>query len=73
MYIHYMCIVLFCFVLFEQQPNIDPTKIIQLIESNPGIFSMRDSQTLVINADLEQTENRFAMIRNLKQELSDQS
>jgi len=57
-------------IVFNPNPNIDPMKIIQLIQSDPHIYRFDGKQTLRIVCHSDELEQRFVQIEKLLQELS---
>ena len=56
-------------IVFNQNPNIDPLKIIHLIQSNPGQFRFDGKQTLRIEHQNDELEARFNQTEKLLMEL----
>ena len=52
-------------IIFEQQPNIDPMKIISLIQKQPAIYKLDGQTKLRIVKNLEATDERFDVIESL--------
>ncbi len=59
-------------LVFNEKPDIDPMKIITLIQTQPGIFKLDGNDKLRINADLEAPESRFNMLENLLDSLGEE-
>jgi len=57
-------------IVFNSDPNIDPMKIIQLIQSNPQHYRFDGKQTLRIVCRSDELEQRFKQTEMLLQELS---
>ncbi len=57
-------------IVFNQNPNIDPLKIIDLIQSNPGQFRFDGKQTLRIDHQSDELEARFIQTENLLREFA---
>ena len=57
-------------IVFNPNPNIDPMKIIGLIQSNPAQFRFDGKQTLRISCQNDELEPRFQEIENLLKELA---
>ena len=56
--------------MFTAKPNIDPVKIIALIQSEPQHYRFDGKQTLRINCQNVELEPRFREIENLLQKLT---
>ena len=54
---------------FEEQPNIDPARLIQLIQTRPKEFQLDGSERLRFHADLAEPEDRVEGVRKLVQML----
>ena len=52
-------------VHFMEKPNIDPGKIIQLIQTRPGIYRMDGRDKLRIVRELPNSDQRFDLLENL--------
>ena len=50
---------------FMEKPNIDPGKIIQLIQTRPGIYRMDGRDKLRIVRELPNSDQRFDLLENL--------
>lgn len=50
---------------FEEQPTIDPGRIIQLIQTNPQQFKLDGSDKLRFFTDLEEPESRVEQVRQI--------
>ncbi len=57
-------------IVFNPNPNIEPMKIIQLIQSDPQQYRFDGKQTLRIVCQSDELEQRFKQIEMLLQELS---
>ncbi|MFV2031825.1 MAG: transcription-repair coupling factor [Gammaproteobacteria bacterium] len=57
-------------IVFNQNPNVDPLKIIDLIQSNPGQFRFDGKQTLRIDQQNDELETRFRQTEELLNELA---
>jgi len=57
-------------IVFNQKPNIDPLKIINLIQSNPGQYRFDGKQTLRIDHQSDELETRFVQTENLLKEFA---
>jgi len=57
-------------IIFNPKPNIDPMKIIQLIQSSPDLYRFDGKQTLRIVCRNDELEQRFKQIEMLLKELS---
>jgi transcription-repair coupling factor (superfamily II helicase) len=57
-------------IVFSPNPNIDPMKIIQLIQSDPEQYRFDGKQTLRIACRSDELEQRFKQTEMLLQELS---
>jgi len=57
-------------IVFNQNPNIDPMKIIGLIQADPQQFRFDGKQTLRIVCQNDELEPRFKQVENLLKELS---
>lgn len=55
---------------FCTEPNIDPMKIIQLIQTQPNIFKMEGANNLKFNIPMSDTESRITTINDLLTQLS---
>ncbi|MEE8364759.1 MAG: transcription-repair coupling factor [Gammaproteobacteria bacterium] len=55
-------------IVFNQKPNIDPLKIIDLIQSNPRQFRFDGKQTLRIHHQSDELEARFSLTEKLLKE-----
>ena len=57
-------------IVFNQKPNIDPMKIIELIQSDPQQYRFDGKQTLRIAGQNGELEDRFKQLENLLTRLS---
>jgi transcription-repair coupling factor (superfamily II helicase) len=57
-------------IVFTHNPNIDPMKIIELIQSDPQQYRFDGKQTLRIVCQSDELESRFKQTETLLQELS---
>jgi len=57
-------------IVFNQKPNIDPMKIIELIQSEPRQFRFDGKQTLRIECQSVELEDRFKQIETLLEKLT---
>ena len=57
-------------IIFNPKPNIDPMKIIQLIQSSPDLYRFDGKQTLRIVCRNDELEQRFKQTEMLLKELS---
>ena len=57
-------------IVFSEKPNIDPMKIIQLIQSHPQVYQFDGKQTLSVNRLHEDLDERFIQCKQLLQGLS---
>ena len=57
-------------IVFNPKPNIDPMKIIQLIQSSPDLYRFDGKQTLRIVCRNDELEQRFKQTEMLLKELS---
>ncbi len=57
-------------IVFNTSPNIDPMKIINLIQSDPQLYRFDGKQTLRIVCQSDELESRFKQTEALLQELS---
>lgn len=56
-------------LLFEQQPNIDPARIIELIQKDPSRFKLDGADKLRFNASMPEAEDRIATLDQLLDKL----
>jgi len=56
-------------IIFTEKPNIDPMKIIQLIQKKPLSYQFDGKQTLSINNLSEELTDRFIQLQKLLKEL----
>jgi transcription-repair coupling factor (superfamily II helicase) len=56
-------------IIFTEKPNIDPMKIIQLIQQKPLDYQFDGKQTLTINRLNEELSERFIQLHKLLNEL----
>ncbi|HID48185.1 MAG TPA: transcription-repair coupling factor, partial [Chromatiales bacterium] len=54
---------------FEEKPDIDPMRIIQLIQSQSRIYRLDGNNKLRIQLDLPDADSRFHLLENLLEEL----
>ena len=57
-------------IVFNRSPNINPLRIIELIQGNPEQYRFDGKQTLRINCQNVELEPRFREIENLLQKLT---
>ncbi len=57
-------------VTFEAEPNIDPMRVIQLIQTQPQHFRMDGQDKLKLIADLPEAEQRISAVSELLEHLS---
>ncbi|MDH5570200.1 MAG: transcription-repair coupling factor [Gammaproteobacteria bacterium] len=57
-------------LVFDQNPNIDPTKLILLLQSKPDTYRFNGKDTLHIIKDLDSTEQRIDIILDTLQQLA---
>jgi len=57
-------------IVFNPNPNIEPMKIIQLIQSDPVKYRFDGKQTLRIQCQTDELEPRFKQVENLLKELT---
>ncbi len=57
-------------VVFDENPNVDPSRIIELLNSSPESYQMADPTTLRLTGDYSDPETRFEAIQDLSQMLS---
>ncbi|MCP4432760.1 MAG: transcription-repair coupling factor [Gammaproteobacteria bacterium] len=57
-------------IVFNPKPNIDPMKIISLIQTKPDRFRFDGKQTLRFSCQSDELESRFLEIENLLNELA---
>jgi transcription-repair coupling factor (superfamily II helicase) len=57
-------------LIFNQNPNVDALKIIQLIQTHPQQYRFDGKQTLRISCQNDELESRFQQLENLLKELS---
>jgi transcription-repair coupling factor (superfamily II helicase) len=57
-------------IVFNPNPNIDPMKIIQLIQSSPDLYRFDGKQTLRIVCRSDELEQRFKQTEMLLKELA---
>ena len=55
---------------FTSQPNIDPMKLIELVQLHPEQYRFNGSTSLQFSQSLDNAEERFAFVENLLSELS---
>jgi len=55
---------------FDEQPKIDPMKIIQLIQKKPRIYKLQGSQKLTFNLKSANARQRFAVIEQVLQAIA---
>lgn len=58
---------------FMPKPNIEPDKIIELIETKPDLYRLDGPETLRFNVELESPSNRISFVSALLDNLGDQS
>ena len=56
-------------ILFTEQPDIDPLRVIQLIQSQPNVYRLDGNDKLRIHLDLPDAESRINLLENLLTEL----
>ncbi|HHS84355.1 MAG TPA: hypothetical protein ENK38_05435, partial [Gammaproteobacteria bacterium] len=52
-------------IIFDQQPNVDPVKIIQLIQQQPQRYKLDGQDKLRITQNLADREQRIQAVRKL--------
>ncbi|MDJ0881451.1 MAG: transcription-repair coupling factor [Gammaproteobacteria bacterium] len=52
-------------IVFTEKPNIDPMKIIQLIQTHPDLYQFDGKETLTVNQLHEELEQRFVQCEQL--------
>ena len=57
-------------IIFSSNTNLDPSKIIALIESAPQTYQMKGPQTLVLKANLETAEQRIHALNEIVETLT---
>lgn len=57
-------------ILFEQKANIDPARIIQLIQSDPHCYRLDGQDKLRINRELPDMESRLKILEHLFHEIA---
>ena len=57
-------------IVFNPNPNIEPMKIIQLIQSDPLQYRFDGKQTLRIQCQTDELESRFNQVENLLRDLA---
>jgi len=57
-------------IIFNEKPDIDPMKIIQLIQTKSNTFKLDGNDKLRITKDLENIEKRFKFLNDLYQQLA---
>ena len=57
-------------IVFNSNPNIDPLKIIELIQAEPQQYRFDGKQTLRISCQNVELESRFNQVENLLQKLT---
>ncbi|VAW73163.1 hypothetical protein MNBD_GAMMA10-893, partial [hydrothermal vent metagenome] len=50
-------------IVFDMQAKIDPAILIALIQSQPDIYQLKDSQTLMINKQTTESAQRIKILR----------
>ena len=56
---------------FTDKPDIDPMKIIQLIQGQPKVYKLDGNDKLRVNQNLPDAEARIALLDKLLDELSE--
>jgi transcription-repair coupling factor (superfamily II helicase) len=56
-------------ILFDTKPNVDPMKIIQLIQKRPWEFKLEGSDKLRLLKEIANTEERVLWLKKFLQEL----
>ncbi len=59
-------------ILFSEKPNINPGKLIELIQTSPKQYKFNGADTLNITKELPQDATRISEITDLLQNLSEQ-
>ena len=59
------------FIEFSQQPDFDPIRLIQMIQSEHKIYQLKGNQRLNIKKQLDDQTQRIALIKSIMQQLSD--
>ncbi|MBU1628617.1 MAG: transcription-repair coupling factor [Gammaproteobacteria bacterium] len=57
------------FIEFEEHPNIDPVKLIKLIQKHPDQYKLFSSQRLQFKADMKSLDNRIGFIKKLIEQI----
>ena len=57
-------------IVFNPNPNIEPMKIIQLIQSDPAQYRFDGKQTLRMQCQNDELESRFKQVENLLKDLA---
>ncbi len=57
-------------IQFGANPNIEPMALLNLIQSEPGVYKMSDASTLGINKTLEDNEQRIQFVESLLEQLA---
>ncbi|VAW65899.1 Transcription-repair coupling factor [hydrothermal vent metagenome] len=50
-------------IVFAPQANVNPAKLISLIQSQPEMYQLKGSQTLIINKETTESEERIKILR----------
>ena len=59
-------------ILFSEKPNINPAKLIELIQTSPKLYRFNGTNTLNIINELPPDANRISEITDVLQNLSEQ-
>ena len=59
-------------LLFNQKPNINPARLIELIQTSPKLYKLTGSDTLHITRELPPDATRISEITDLLQNLGEQ-
>jgi transcription-repair coupling factor (superfamily II helicase) len=57
-------------ITFSKNNNIEPTKIINLIQNSPQIYKLKNQNTLIFNAEMEEDYTRIEKVRALAENLN---
>jgi transcription-repair coupling factor (superfamily II helicase) len=52
-------------IVFSPDADIDPARLISLIESTQGRYQMKGPYTLIVKAELEDSDERIDMLKNI--------
>ena len=59
-------------ILFSEKPNINPAKLIEMIQTSPRLYKFNGTDTLNITTELAQDATRISEITDVLQNLSEQ-